>query len=37
LLWAGQSRAPSRNLGAGVLTKALADEGLAELRRLASR
>src|SRR6476646_4961889 len=37
LLWAGQSRAPRRNLGAGALTKALADEGLAELRRLASR
>ena len=28
---------PNRNLGAGELTKALADEGLAELRRLASR
>jgi nitronate monooxygenase len=36
LLWAGQSRAPSRNMGAGELTKALAQESLAELRRLAS-
>jgi nitronate monooxygenase len=36
LLWSGQSRAPNRNLGAGDLTKALAEEGLAELRKLAS-
>jgi len=37
LLWAGQSRASNRNLGAGSLTKALADEAIADLRRLASR
>jgi nitronate monooxygenase len=37
LLWSGQSRAANRGLGAGALTKALADEGLAELRGLASR
>ncbi|HET7852051.1 MAG TPA: 2-nitropropane dioxygenase, partial [Methyloceanibacter sp.] len=37
LLWAGQSRAPNRGLDAGALTKALAEEALTELRRLASR
>jgi nitronate monooxygenase len=37
LLWAGQSRAPSRDLGAGELTRTLAEESVAELRRLASR
>jgi nitronate monooxygenase len=36
LLWAGQSRAPSRDMGAGELTKALVQEGLSHLRRLAS-
>jgi nitronate monooxygenase len=36
LLWAGQSRAVNRNLGAAELTKALAEDGLAELRKLAS-
>ncbi len=34
LLWAGQSRAANRNLGAAELTKALAEEALAELRKL---
>ena len=37
LLWAGQSCAPSRGIGAGELTRALAEEAGAELRRLASR
>jgi nitronate monooxygenase len=36
LLWSGQSRAPNRGLGAGELTRALAEEGLAELQRLVS-
>jgi len=36
LLWAGQSRAENRNLGAAELTKALAEEALTRLRNLAS-
>ena len=36
LLWSGQSRAENRGLGAGALTKALAEDALAELRKLAS-
>jgi nitronate monooxygenase len=36
LLWSGQSHAPNRGMGANALTRALAEEALAELRRLSA-